>query len=207
MSETDGFDELTRLVALVDETLLAHDQRLRELHHTYAHLDANARHLIADVVVDALLSDERVVAYAATVARRTEFAQLVDESSVGSAAAKALRERTPPEVSMAIAMAAREHVRADQAEEERDRLLAAVKYLRACAHLFPHTNTNRDHEIVGLPDDAPGAWCLGCTIAATADELGDFDRELLGDDDDNEQRSTERARQWVRDYESRGTNE
>jgi hypothetical protein len=91
--------------------------------------------------------------------------------------------------------------------DERDALRAGMKYLRACAHLFPHINTDRDHEAVGLADDEPGAWCLGCTVGATADQLGDFDRELLGDDDYDEGLSNARARQWIDEYESRDVEE
>lgn len=78
---------------------------------------------------------------------------------------------------------------------ERDRLRAALKYLRACAHLFPHVNTDRETcEQIGLPD-AEDVWCLGCTIGATTP---DFDAELMAG---TEAESNERSRQWVREYE------
>jgi hypothetical protein len=44
-----------RLVKAVDEALLMNGQRLRELHHTRAHLDANARNLVAQIAVTAIL--------------------------------------------------------------------------------------------------------------------------------------------------------
>lgn len=80
---------------------------------------------------------------------------------------------------------------------EIQRLRSAAKYLRACAHLFPHVNTDRATcTEIGLPDEGD-VWCLGCTIGATLDY---FDRELLAGDDEAEW--NRRARQWVNDYEA-----
>lgn len=42
------------LTAAVKDRLLSADAQLRQLHHMYPKLDANARHLIAELAVDAL---------------------------------------------------------------------------------------------------------------------------------------------------------
>lgn len=44
----------TALMTAITERLFWADSQLRQLHHTYPRLDANARHLIAELAVDAL---------------------------------------------------------------------------------------------------------------------------------------------------------
>lgn len=84
----------------------------------------------------------------------------------------------------------------ERLEAERDEQRKVARYLRACAHLFPHINTDRETcEEIGLPD-AADVWCLACTVGS---ELDEFDRELLQGDDEHVH--DERARQWMTEYE------
>lgn len=51
-------------------------------------------------------------------------------------------------------------------------LEAALRYVLALSIVFPHVNTLKsDPDTVGAADGADGAWCLGCSVASTCDEL------------------------------------
>lgn len=49
------------LIRVVEESLLANDKMLRDLHHVHAALDANARRFIAEIVVLAILNRQEVL--------------------------------------------------------------------------------------------------------------------------------------------------
>lgn len=217
ISEEEG----QQLVKAVVDALLTNQQRLRDLHHSHTSLDANARNLIAMLAVDAVLKttsrppaqqlqelrDERDQLRAAIVAVHSELCFALGPKSDASIVTavqrlRAERDHLTEEVTTLSIQSMSSEGEYHDAIDAYDQLLAAMKYLRACAHLFPHTNTDREHEVVGLPDEAPGAWCLGCTVAATADEVADMDRHLLGFDETEEQHN-ERALQWVHEYETR----
>lgn len=187
----DLSDEVDQqLVRAVEEALLANRQELRDLHHSHASLDANARNLIARIAVNALLERQEDADVEAQIAR-TKLA-----------ATEAERDRLTAEVTTLSIQSMGAEGEYHDVKDERDRLRAAMKYLRAAAHLFPHTNTDRNHELLGLADDAPGAWCLGCTVGATADYVANTDDTFLEGD---ESKWDERARQWMREYEDRET--
>ncbi len=141
----------------------------------------------------------RLDAYEGNVEKWEEIRRLIAASSLGTAEAQAIQARTPAGLGRAMTLGAQYLTRAEQAEAECDRLHATLRYFRALAHLFPHVNTDRDCKTLGIDDDAPGAWCLACSIAATADDVADLDQELLGDDDTD---ADARARQWIEEYES-----
>lgn len=189
-----------RLVRAVEEVLLASGARLQALHHVHVRLDANARHLIAELAVTALLDAEINELREAQEDANVE----VQIATTKMAAAERERDRLNAEVTDLGIQSMDSEGEYHDLRDERDRLLAAMKYLRALAHLFPHTNTDQAHEAVGLPDDAPGVWCLGCSIGATVDDVTDLDRQFFdGVDADEERQLDARARQWVQEYEER----
>lgn len=49
------------LIRVAEETLLANDKMLRDLHHVHAALDANARRFIAEILVLAILNRQEVL--------------------------------------------------------------------------------------------------------------------------------------------------